>query len=66
MKPLNSTSVFIKWDPLHPQHINGVNQGYKIQAWKGNEKYRYFQQKKKIITIVNITYLSKAKQCTEK
>ncbi|KAG9510748.1 Protein sidekick, partial [Fragariocoptes setiger] len=29
----NSTSVVISWEPPLPQLINGINQGYKIQAW---------------------------------
>lgn len=31
---LNSTSVQIWWKPPDPQKINGINQGYKIQAWR--------------------------------
>lgn len=31
---LNSTAVFIVWRPPSPQQINGINQGYKIQAWQ--------------------------------
>ncbi|CAG9821930.1 unnamed protein product, partial [Phaedon cochleariae] len=31
---LNSTSVQIWWVPPDPQKINGINQGYKIQAWQ--------------------------------
>lgn len=30
----NSTSVLVWWKPPNPQQINGINQGYKIQAWK--------------------------------
>lgn len=31
--PLNSTSLRVWWTPPNPQQINGINQGYKIQAW---------------------------------
>ncbi|XP_050310715.1 protein sidekick isoform X2 [Anthonomus grandis grandis] len=34
VEPLNSTAVQIWWIPPDPQKINGINQGYKIQAWK--------------------------------
>lgn len=34
VEPLNSTAVQIWWKPPNPQKINGINQGYKIQAWK--------------------------------
>lgn len=30
---INSTSVRVWWKPPNPQQINGINQGYKIQAW---------------------------------
>lgn len=30
----SSTSVFVVWKPPSPQQINGINQGYKIQAWQ--------------------------------
>ena len=29
---MNSTAVFVTWKPPNPQQINGINQGYKIQA----------------------------------
>lgn len=32
-KPINSTSIRVWWKPPNPQQINGLNQGYKIQAW---------------------------------
>ncbi|XP_051172890.1 protein sidekick isoform X3 [Leptopilina boulardi] len=35
VKPLNSTSVGVSWTPPNPQKINGINQGYKLQAWIG-------------------------------
>ncbi|XP_030078897.1 protein sidekick isoform X10 [Drosophila hydei] len=31
---LNSTAAQISWTPPNPQQINGINQGYKIQAWQ--------------------------------
>ncbi|XP_074029858.1 sidekick cell adhesion molecule isoform X2 [Leptinotarsa decemlineata] len=34
VEPLNSTSIQIWWIPPDPQKINGINQGYKIQAWQ--------------------------------
>lgn len=30
----NSTAVKVWWQPPNPQQINGINQGYKIQAWR--------------------------------
>lgn len=34
-KALNSTAIQVWWTPPDPQKINGINQGYKLQAWKG-------------------------------
>lgn len=34
VEPLNSTSVQVWWIPPNPQKINGINQGYKLQAWR--------------------------------
>ncbi|XP_066157107.1 protein sidekick isoform X3 [Euwallacea fornicatus] len=34
VEALNSTSIQIWWIPPDPQKINGINQGYKIQAWR--------------------------------
>jgi hypothetical protein len=34
VKAINSTAVQVWWKPPNPQQINGINQGYKIQAWK--------------------------------
>ncbi|CAH0555093.1 unnamed protein product [Brassicogethes aeneus] len=34
IESLTSTSVKIWWIPPDPQKINGINQGYKIQAWQ--------------------------------
>ncbi|XP_058175853.1 protein sidekick [Anopheles ziemanni] len=31
---LNSTAVRVWWTPPNPQQINGINQGYKLQAWR--------------------------------
>ncbi|XP_050099535.1 protein sidekick isoform X2 [Anopheles aquasalis] len=30
----NSTAVRVWWTPPNPQQINGINQGYKLQAWR--------------------------------
>ncbi|XP_033229948.1 protein sidekick isoform X4 [Belonocnema kinseyi] len=35
VKAVNSTSVSVSWKPPNPQKINGINQGYKLQAWIG-------------------------------
>lgn len=35
VEAINSTSVRVWWKPPNPQQINGINQGYKIQAWSG-------------------------------
>jgi protein sidekick len=32
VKVINSTAVMVTWKPPNPQQINGINQGYKIQA----------------------------------
>lgn len=34
VESLNSTTIKLWWKPPDPQKINGINQGYKIQAWK--------------------------------
>nr|XP_014091561.1 protein sidekick isoform X15 [Bactrocera oleae] len=31
---INSTSIRVNWTPPNPQQINGINQGYKLQAWR--------------------------------
>ncbi|XP_055298300.1 protein sidekick isoform X7 [Sitodiplosis mosellana] len=36
VKPLNSTAIKVWWTPPNPQQINGINQGYKLQAWLYN------------------------------
>lgn len=33
VKSINSTAIRVWWTPPNPQQINGINQGYKIQAW---------------------------------
>ncbi|KAK9504659.1 hypothetical protein O3M35_010943 [Rhynocoris fuscipes] len=33
---INSTAVSVSWKPPNPQKINGINQGYKLQAYQGN------------------------------
>jgi len=35
VKAVNSTAVEVWWRPPDPQMIYGINQGYKLQAWKG-------------------------------
>ncbi|XP_026669717.1 protein sidekick isoform X5 [Ceratina calcarata] len=35
-KAINSTAIKVWWKPPNPQKINGINQGYKLQAWIGN------------------------------
>lgn len=32
----SSTAIEVSWKPPDPQKINGLNQGYKLQAWKGD------------------------------
>ncbi|XP_046802359.1 protein sidekick isoform X5 [Lucilia cuprina] len=34
VQAINSTAVRVTWTPPNPQQINGINQGYKIQAWR--------------------------------
>ena len=36
VQALNSTAVLVSWAPPNPQKINGINQGYKLQAYQGN------------------------------
>ena len=33
---VNWTTIRVWWKPPDPQLINGINQGYKLQAWRGN------------------------------
>ena len=33
---IGSTTVKVWWLPPDPQKINGINQGYKLQAWQGD------------------------------
>ncbi|XP_076160330.1 sidekick cell adhesion molecule isoform X1 [Ptiloglossa arizonensis] len=35
-KAINSTAIKVWWKPPNPQKINGINQGYKLQAWVGH------------------------------
>ncbi|CAB3242123.1 unnamed protein product [Arctia plantaginis] len=37
-EPFNSTALSVWWTPPNPQKINGINQGYKLQAWIWDEK----------------------------
>lgn len=32
---ISSTSIKVSWKPPEPWMINGINQGYKLQAWQG-------------------------------
>lgn len=44
VKAINSTAVNVWWKPPNPQKINGINQGYKLQAWHNggfNEENEY-------------------------
>uniref|UniRef100_A0A336LLQ7 CSON011301 protein n=1 Tax=Culicoides sonorensis TaxID=179676 RepID=A0A336LLQ7_CULSO len=38
VKTINSTTIQVWWKPPNPQQINGINQGYKIQAWQNYER----------------------------
>ena len=40
VEAINSTSVRIQWDPPDAQFINGINQGYKIEAVQVSIKIR--------------------------
>ncbi|KAL0893857.1 hypothetical protein ABMA27_013972 [Loxostege sticticalis] len=33
----NSTAISVWWTPPNPQKINGINQGYKMQAWRWDD-----------------------------
>lgn len=35
-QPIDSSVVRVRWLPPDPQKINGINQGYKLQAWIGD------------------------------
>lgn len=35
---LNSTAVSVRWLPPDPQLVDGLNQGYKVEAWQGEER----------------------------
>lgn len=37
VQAINSTALRVWWRPPNPQQINGINQGYKIQAWTGDD-----------------------------
>lgn len=56
--PLNSTAVKIWWKPPNPQHVNGINQGYKLQAWQGEfESNRTFRKLMISFRLLTITVL---------
>ena len=57
VKALNSTSVQVWWKPPNPQYVNGINQGYKIQAWRGETVSR-------IVAVPPSLFDSIAKQTT--
>ncbi|XP_059054428.1 protein sidekick [Achroia grisella] len=44
--PFNSTAITVWWTPPNPQKINGINQGYKIQAWRWNEDENIDEEQK--------------------
>lgn len=35
---LSPESIKISWDPIPPQHLNGINQGYKVQLYLDQAK----------------------------
>ena len=35
-QPIDSSVIRVWWSPPDPQKINGINQGYKLQAWTGD------------------------------
>lgn len=35
---VNSTCVRVTWRPPDPQKINGINLGYRLQAWVGKDE----------------------------
>ena len=42
-QPIDSSVVRVWWSPPDPQKINGINQGYKLQAWVGDPDIVYSQ-----------------------
>ncbi|KAL3268776.1 hypothetical protein HHI36_007876 [Cryptolaemus montrouzieri] len=51
---VNSTGIQIWWIPPDPQKINGINQGYKIQAWQFIPKRGMFIEKKMMTVHPNL------------
>ena len=49
VKAVNSTAIQIRWIPPDPQKINGINQGYKIQAWQSNKNGEFVEAKVKTV-----------------
>ncbi|XP_044572930.1 protein sidekick isoform X5 [Drosophila ananassae] len=48
VQALNSTAARVSWIPPNPQQINGINQGYKIQAWQRRDidgEWRDFEKR---------------------
>ncbi|XP_017852461.1 protein sidekick [Drosophila busckii] len=52
VSPVNSTATHVSWTPPNPQQINGINQGYKIQAWQQELKEgELIDVEKRMITV---------------
>lgn len=52
VKAFNSTAIKVWWTPPNPQQINGINQGYKIQAWLYNiENEEETESEERMITV---------------
>ncbi|XP_022907752.1 protein sidekick isoform X2 [Onthophagus taurus] len=54
VEALNSTAVRVWWTPPDPQKINGINQGYKLQAWKYSEQKQINIEAKRITVHPNL------------
>lgn len=52
---MSSTSLFVAWDPLPEDQVNGILLGYKVTYSKHREIHA---RKQNISTILNITILS--------
>ncbi|XP_071796641.1 protein sidekick-2-like isoform X2 [Asterias amurensis] len=35
---ISSTAILFRWEAPDPQSINGINQGYKLQAWEAGQE----------------------------
>ncbi|XP_043661413.1 protein sidekick isoform X6 [Drosophila teissieri] len=52
VEAINSTAARCRWTPPNPQQINGINQGYKIQAWQRrliDGEWRDFERRMKTV-----------------